>query len=227
LCEPVGKPRAQMTTMGAATPVSASVVNEERVVVVQEAGETGWWTYDKPLPPHIRVCASAREAMNAEFDAALVVTDRLLDGDEEAALLANGVLYRPKTLVLGIGCNRGTPAEEIEETIVTALAELGLSWKSVRNVATIDLKKDEEGLLAVCAKYRWKLAVYTPDELNRVPLRNPSDTVYRYTGAYGVSEPAALLSAGASDWLLEKRKSGNVTISVARVSLPAPEGAAV
>jgi cobalt-precorrin 5A hydrolase len=50
-----------------------------------------------------------------------------------------------------------------------------------------------------------------------VQIKNPSDTVFKYTGAYGVSEPAALLSSGASDWLLEKRKSGNVTISVARI----------
>jgi cobalt-precorrin 5A hydrolase len=41
--------------------------------------------------------------------------------------------------------------------------------------------------------------------------------VYRYTGAYGVSEPAALLSAGAETWLMEKRKSVNVTISIALV----------
>jgi cobalt-precorrin 5A hydrolase len=203
-----------------ATPVSASVVNEERIAVVQEAGETGWWTYDRPLPEHIRVYARAHEAMQAEFDAALVVTDRLLDAEEEAALLANGMLYRPKTLVLGIGCNRGTSAEEIEQTIVETLSELELSIKSVRNIATIDLKKDEQGLLKVCNKYKWKLETYTPDELNRVPLKNPSDTVFKYTGAYGVSEPAALLSSGASDWLLEKRKCGNVTISVARIPRP-------
>jgi cobalt-precorrin 5A hydrolase len=200
-----------------ATPVSAAVVNEERVAVVQEAGETNWWNYDKPLPEHIKVYGSTGEAMKAPFDAALVVTDRLLSEEEEVALLSNGVLYRPKTVVLGIGCNRGTSAEEIEQVIHDSLMELNLSIKSVRNVATIDLKKDEEGLLAVCRKYKWNLQTYTPEQLNEVPLKNPSDTVYKYTGAYGVSEPAALLSSGASDWLLEKRKSGNVTISVARV----------
>jgi cobalt-precorrin 5A hydrolase len=200
-----------------ATPVSASVVNEERVAVVQETGETNWWTYDKPLPEHIRVYGSAEKAMQSEFDATLVVTDRLLSLEEENALLSNGVLYRPKSLVLGIGCNRGTTAEEIEQVVLDALAELRLSRKSVRNVATIDLKKDEQGLLEVCNKYKWNLVTYKPEELNQVDLRNPSDTVYKYTGAYGVSEPAALLSSGASDWLLEKKKSGNVTISIARV----------
>lgn len=207
-----------------ATPVSAAVVNEERIAVVQEAGEPNWWTYDKPLPSHIAVYGSAAEALSAEFDAALVVTDRLLSGTEEAALLANGVLYRPKTLVVGIGCNRGTPADEIEAVVAEAIRESGLSLRSVRNLATIDLKKDEAGLLEVCEKYGWPLATYPPERLNEVPLRNPSETVFKYTGAYGVSEPAALLSSGAVDWLMEKKKSGNVTVSIARIPFAASAG---
>ncbi|WP_199616028.1 cobalt-precorrin 5A hydrolase [Paenibacillus alkalitolerans] len=212
----------QIESFEKATPVSASVVNEERIAVVQEAGETDWWTYDKPIPPHITVYRTADEAMKAEFDAALVITDRLLTGEEEEALLNNGVLYRPKTLVVGIGCNRGTPAAEIEQVILETMRELKLSPKSIRNLASIDLKKDEPGLLELCAKYKWKLETYTPQQLNQIPLRNPSETVYKYTGAYGVSEPAALLSAGAEDWLMEKRKSGNVTVSVARVPRQRP-----
>jgi len=207
----------QIESFEHATPVSAAVVNEEPVVVVQEAGEANWWSYDKPLPSHITVVDTAAEAMDLAFNAALVVTDRLLAEDEERVLLRNGVLYRPKSLVLGIGCNRGTPQEEIEAVIRETLAAEGLSFKSVRNIATIDLKGDEAGLLAVCAKHGWPLTLYTPEELNRVELRNPSETVFKFTGAYGVSEPAAFLSAGADEWVLEKKKAGNVTISIARV----------
>jgi cobalt-precorrin 5A hydrolase len=207
-----------------ATPVSAAVVNEERIAVVQETGEPHWWTFDKPLPEHIQVYRNAENALQAEFNAALVVTDRLLTVEEEQVFLGNGVLYRPKSLVLGVGCNRGTSAEEIEQVMKQALTDLKLSIRSVRNVATIDLKKDEEGLLQVCEKYGWELVTYTPDELNTVTLKNPSDTVYKYTGAYGVSEPAALLSSGAKEWLLEKRKDGNVTVSVARIPFESREG---
>ncbi len=201
-----------------ATPVSAAVVNEEPVVVVQESGERNWWQYDKPLPDHIR-CVTTEEAMATagSWNAALVITHRLLTAEEERTLLANGVLYRPQTIVLGIGCNRGTPQEEIEAVVVQTLAELNLSIKSVRNVATIDLKKDEQGLLALCAKYGWELVTYTPAELNEIEIPSPSETVFKYTGAYGVSEPASMRSAGASELLLEKKKSGNVTLSIALV----------
>ncbi|RAL26294.1 cobalt-precorrin 5A hydrolase [Thermoflavimicrobium daqui] len=207
----------EIESFAKATPVSAAVVNEERVLVIQESGETNWWTYDKPIPDHIRTVRSMEEASNHPFDATLVVTHRLLTPDEEERFLANGVLYRPKVLVLGIGCNRGTTLQEIEQVVQETLLESQLSIKSVRNIATIDLKKDEQGLLALCKKYGWHLESYTPSELNKVPLEHPSETVYKYTGAYGVSEPAALLSAGASKWILPKKKSGNVTISIAMV----------
>ncbi|MBG9796295.1 cobalamin biosynthesis protein [Brevibacillus laterosporus] len=201
------------------TPVSASVVNEEKVAIIQEAGESGWWPYpDKPLPGHFQVYHSMAEAWNDTFKAALVITPRLLTVEEQARFLENGVVYRPKTIVLGVGCNRGTSAEEIEQVILQILEQQGLSVKSVRNIATITLKQDEAGLLAVCQKYGWKLIAYTPEQLNEMPMTERSETVYKFTGAYGVSEPAALRCAKAETPFLAKQKNGNVTLSIALVN---------
>jgi cobalt-precorrin 5A hydrolase len=196
------------------TPVSASVVNEEKVAVIQESGEKGWWHYDTLIPGNINSYSSIEEAEKDGFQAALVVTHRLLK-EEEKHVLDNGVLYRPKNIVLGMGCNRGTSASEIESVMLETLEELQFSVKSVKAISTIDLKKDEEGLLQVAKKYGLEFSYYTPEELNEVEIKNPSETVFKYTGAYGVSEPAALLKSGASELYLEKKKSGNVTISVA------------
>ncbi|WP_281885187.1 cobalt-precorrin 5A hydrolase [Paenibacillus sp. YYML68] len=195
------------------TPVSASVVNEERVAVVQESGEPNWWVYDTPLPPSIRTYGDVRSALEDEPQGALVVTHRLLEPQEEP-ILANGVLYRPKVIVLGIGCNRGTSAEEISTVIRETLEELRFAWRSVKAVCTIDLKKDEPGLLDVCRTNGWPFICYTPEELNELPIDDPSDTVFKFTGAYGVSEPAAKRYAGCAQLALTKKKSGNVTISV-------------
>lgn len=49
-------------------------------------------------------------------------------------------------------------------------------------------------------------------------IDSPSETVFKYTEAYSVSEPAAYLYSGAHTLLLNKKKSGNETISVARIS---------
>lgn len=200
------------------TEVSAAVVNEERVHIIQEAGELGWWPYAKPLPVYLKVFNSLEAARQQPFDAALVITPRLLTKDETKQFLTRGVLYRPKVIVVGVGCNRGTSAKEIEHVIMHTLNTVQLSMKSVRNVATIDLKADEPGLLELCARHKWPLVTYTAEQLNQVSIPNPSDTVFKHVGAYGVSEPAALLSSDAKDFVVEKVRSGNVTVSICIVS---------
>jgi cobalt-precorrin 5A hydrolase len=195
------------------TPVSASVVNEERVAIVQESGEKDWWIYPAPIPEQIQVYPSISEALAAKPQAALVITHRNLTV-EEAPILENGIVFRPKTIVLGIGCNRGTTAEEIEQVIIDTLDELRFSMKSVKAICTINLKKDEAGLLEVVEKYGWEFVYYSPEELNKTEIEQPSDTVFKFTGAYGVSEPAVRIYSKAENLHVVKKKSGNVTISV-------------
>lgn len=195
------------------TPVSAAVVNEEQIAIIQESGERHWWDYDKPLPKHIKVYKNINEAKQANPDAVLMISHRLLT-NEEKEFLANGVLYRPKVIVLGIGCNRGTSSQEIETVIHETLREINVSVKSVKAIATIEIKKDEKGLREVAQKYNWDFVFYHPEQLNRVPIDVPSETVFKFTGAYGVSEPAAKLYSGSNHLLVKKKKSGNVTISV-------------
>ncbi|WP_066368878.1 cobalt-precorrin 5A hydrolase [Neobacillus fumarioli] len=199
------------------TPVSAAVVNEEKIAIIQESGEKDWWQHERPLPKNIMVYDSIQKALQSHPDAALVITHRILS-EEEKQILHKGVLYRPKVIVLGIGCNRGTSSEEIEAVINETLAELHFSKKSVKALCTIDLKKDEAGLIEVAVKNKWEFVYYTREELNSIKIEEPSETVFKYTGAYGVSEPAARLYSRAEKLELVKKKSGNVTISVAVIS---------
>jgi cobalt-precorrin 5A hydrolase len=88
-------------------------------------------------------------------------------------------------------------------------------------MASIDLKADEEGLLEASRRFGLPVKFYPADELNEVDFPHPSQVVYRHTGAYGVSEPAAIKSANGGQLLVEKHKSGNVTISIALVNFAA------
>lgn len=195
------------------TAVSASLVNQEKVVIVQESGEKQWWEHETAIPANIFQYTTITEASAANPQAALIVTHRQLSKKEEA-VLENGILYRPKVIVLGIGCNRGTSTEELEQVIAETLHELQFSPRSIKALCTIALKKDELCILEVIQKFGWEFVYYTADQLNQVQLEEPSETVYKYTGAYGVSEPAAKLYSGAKELCLTKKKSGNVTISV-------------
>lgn len=200
------------------TAVSAHVVNQEPVAFVQETGENTWWTRDVPLPANVRRFPSTDGVDPERFRAVLLVTDRDLSKFADA-LIARAVVYRPKSLVIGVGCDRGTPAGRLEEGIRKVLADAGLSIRCVRNLAAISLKADEAGLLDLCRKNGWRLDTYTPDQINAIRNRvpNPSEMVLKHTGAVGSAEPAALLSSGAPALIVEKVKMPQMTVAVARV----------
>lgn len=134
-----------------------------------------------------------------------------------ASAAANGV-------ALGLGCDRGTPADTIARAIDEALARAGASLADVHAVASIDLKADEAGLLELAARRGWTIAFHPAAALAAVAVPNPSETVRRYTGTPSVSEAAALLAAGAdlTALIVEKHKlrgadGRNATVSVARM----------
>jgi cobalt-precorrin 5A hydrolase len=191
------------------TKVSAAVVNEEPIAFVQETGEKTWWKRETPLPKNIQI-TTLDDAKNSK--AVLLVTDRLI----EDPILERAVVYRPKSLVLGIGCDRGITCEQLEEFVQGTLREHRLSFKSVRNVATVDVKRDEVGLQEFCRKHKFDLVCYTSDQLKEIKAPNPSATVEKYVGTPGVSEPAAMLSSGG-DLIVPKQKTSMMTLAVARV----------
>ena len=175
----------------------AAVVNAAPVVFVQETGEPSWWPETAALPEGVSY-ATALDAIDpARYEILLIATDREL-GASHPAHWANAVVYRPRSLVLGLGCDRGAPTELVVRGIQALLARHGLSARSVKAIATIDKKRDEVAFLDVAARFGWPLVTYTAAELDAVPgIATPSDVVLHHVGTRGVAEPAALLAAGA------------------------------
>ena len=136
-------------------------------------------------------------------------------------LIANGTdnkLYlRPKNLVIGIGCNSGTSAGEIEDVVRKSFDKNNLSFDSIHSVATIDIKGDEAGLVEFSKKYGLEITTFSPEELNQVPGINVSNAAFKATGAQAVAEPASLLASHADALILSKQKSGNVTVAAAKL----------
>ena len=200
------------------TAVSAALVNGESVGIYQDAGEKNWWPKTKPLPDNVRIFTTIEALTQSNSQAGLIVTDRILDNEHQALLPHNTVIYRPKSLVVGIGCNRGTRFAEIEESVNRVFSEQGLSIKSIRNIATITLKKNETGLLEFARKYRLQIEYFDKETLCGVNFpSSPSAAALRHVGTPAVCESAALLSSG-SDSLIVPKVSCNraVTIAVAR-----------
>lgn len=201
------------------TAVAAAVVNGDSVGVVQDAGETRW---REALPASMAVYPSLQALVAAAPHAAIIVSDRAVC--LPLTLARRAAIYRPRTLVLGIGCSSGATDGEIGELIDEALALERLNPLSVACVASLDLKASEPGLLALLEGRGWPLVTYTAAELESVPGHwNRSELVRRAVGCSGVAEPAALRCAGTEELLVRKRKSARATIAIARRAGGEPE----
>jgi cobalt-precorrin 5A hydrolase/precorrin-3B C17-methyltransferase len=190
-----------------------------------------------PLPPTV-VATSPEPGVPA-----ILVTDRVLSPDhcdnskkplgqpdnskKRPGRPASGsdgptVIYRPSSLFVGLGASRGVPTAEVGALIDQALDEAGLSPRSVRAAATIDLKQDEPGLVAAVRARGWPLITFPAADLATVPVPHPSDTVRAAVGTPSVAEAAALLAATHSNpispdsLIVPKRISAHATVAVAR-----------
>ena len=142
----------------------------------------------------------------------VLVTEQVLKVDR-------GLVYHPRTLVAGVGCERGVPAEDVIELIDFALRSENLSPRSLAAIATLDLKADEPALLEAAAHYGVPLRLFTVEELNRERYRlvNPSSVVEAEVGTPSVAEAAAL-KAGAL--VVPKLKSERVTCAIGHALRP-------
>jgi cobalt-precorrin 5A hydrolase len=118
-----------------------------------------------------------------------------------------------KPLTLGIGCRRGVSAEQIAAAVTHTLAGRPLS--DVHEVATVDLKADETGLLAYCETHTLPLRVFARADLaGRAYVTQPSDWVQQNVGLPGVCEPCALLASPRGELIVPKTALNGVTVAV-------------
>ncbi|MGP4049097.1 precorrin-3B C(17)-methyltransferase [Streptomyces sp. 2A115] len=170
-------------------PVEGDVAGVTRALLDGEPvglhAELAW-----PLPP-LAVAPRGRYAIR--------VTDRAL------APAAHEVILRPPSLVVGVGASKGAPVEEVLGLVEDSLRDAGLSAKCVAELATVDAKADEPGILGAAERLGVPVVTYSAEELAKVDVPNPSDAPLAAVGTPSVAEAAALLRGG--ELLVPKRKS--------------------
>jgi cobalamin biosynthesis protein CbiG len=202
----VAHPRSRLATVMAAT------VNGEPVGIVADDGCD--WPADAASPWWVR-CDDWQAGRDRGLGALVLLTTR-----EPAAELWDSfrdvAVYHPRSLVVGVGCNRGTPAGEIRDAIVATLRDAGLAQSAIACLATVTAKADEPGLVDVARVAGWPLAIVSGDDIRDAgEPPNPSEHARRALGVPGVAEPAAMLVAGSPSLLVPKRRFANVTVAVA------------
>lgn len=126
----------------------------------------------------------------------------------------------PKVYYLGIGCRRNTPLEKIEDLVLKQLDLLKISLKAVKQISSVDLKKDELGLLAFASKNGIPTEFYTAEELAAVPGEfTASKLVKSVVGVENVCERSAVLAAEQGEIVLRKTSLNGVTLAIAQKTI--------
>ncbi|MFE9437465.1 precorrin-3B C(17)-methyltransferase [Streptomyces sp. NPDC006602] len=137
--------------------------------------------------------------VTSEGSYAIRLTDRLVEPAEHEVVL------RPPSLVVGVGASKGAPVDEVLELVEAALREAGLSARSIAELATVDAKAGEPGIVEAAERLGVPLVTYSAEELAEVDVPNPSEAPLAAVGTPSVAEAAALVRGG--ELLVSKRKS--------------------
>ncbi len=142
--------------------------------------------------------------------------------------------YRRPIYVMGIGCDRGCPENQITELVTDSLKSTNLPPDPVTgdtfvSIASIELKSDEQGLLRFSERQKLPIGFFSATRLNQYTdlLSYKSEIIFRETGCYGVAEAAALAAAEdiagtKAELIITKQKNTRATFAVARAFRQSP-----
>ncbi|WP_051617126.1 cobalamin biosynthesis protein [Desulfonatronovibrio hydrogenovorans] len=190
------------------------------------------------LPVGVAVRAIAGHTGHKTIDPAVVVVDvggrwaiSLLSGHEgganKLALEAANILgcepvittstEAEKDIVVGVGCRKGVQAGDVMHALHHCLDKTGVNVSRVRLLVSVDIKKNEPGLVLAAEKLDIPLYFLASAMIRNIPLNTAeSKFVMDKVGLPGVAEPCALLSARNPELILGKTVCNSVTIAIAR-----------
>ena len=166
------------------------------------------------IPGELEVCDLPDEELAGlqGTNVALITPDAELSADPDAPLR-----LIPRCVILGMGCRKGKSYEELRGFAEETLRELGLGREAVCAIASIDVKKEEPGLVSLAADLGVPLQTFSAEELEKTELENwtfmESDRVREYVGTGNVCERAAA-AAGTGKILRGKTAKDGMTICV-------------
>lgn len=195
------KQNLYISSLPMAKAVSAAVLDEEPVGLVT----------DFPILGKIPAELSLMEE-NTPFEGTCGIRIAL---NEQSRPFRQTLHLIPRIVAVGIGCRKGVKKEEIAQAVTQALESHHISPHALLQIATIDLKAKEPGLLEFAKELGIKLATYSAGELKRVEgAFTPSAFVREVTGVDNVCERAAVLASAGK--LIQKKKGGNgITVALA------------
>lgn len=120
----------------------------------------------------------------------------------------------PKCIIIGIGCKRGTSKEKLASTLFSVLEANNISPHSIARIASIDVKKDEEGLLNLAKELDVPIDFYSAEKLSQVEGDfSVSTFVESVVGVSNVCERSCMCHE-STQLIVPKTASDGVTVAV-------------
>ena len=163
--------------------------------------------------------SDAKDTDNAELDESAKETD--IEKSKACFTISfrkdkseSGVLNLiPKCIVIGVGCKKGTPYEKLWAFVEDKLSEHNIDKRAVGVLASVDIKKEEEGLIRVAKELEAEFKVFSSDVLMAQEGEfTASEFVKSITGTDNVCE-RAVAACGCKKIIVTKESSDGMTFA--------------
>ena len=189
----------------------SAFVNREPTALLMDIRDAGTDFLERTLPDHVTIVNSIDEVTPKRFRLLIQVTPYIIDTPPGVL----DVCYVPKVGVLGFGlASHPANYEHILEEIDEAITDNDI-MPCYKRFCTIDVKRDEEFCAKLQKETNSELVYYTAEELAKVEVPNPSETVEKHVGTPSVCEAAAILGSNHGKLILPKIKGKNWTAALA------------
>ncbi len=203
--------RFNWQTLHATNPAIFAFVNQKPTALLLDIHDEGTNYLERTLPPHVTIVNDISDVSSDKFELAIIVSYKHYESIKGVIMLQ----YVPKVLTVGIGlAHHAQPVEDILNDINQLMVTSELEASAIKKYATIDLKADEPVVKYLQAKDT-EVVFYTADELSKVDVPTPSETVAAHVGTPSVCEAAAILSSNNGKLIIQKVKGQNWTAAFA------------
>lgn len=192
----------EIENMGNAKIITSKIVNGEIIGIYSDL------PLNFDLPDNIKPINNLNEI--DEYSGIIIVSNKIIESSKPYVRLI------PKNIILGLGAKKGIPAERFISAIKKSLEICNLDPKSIKKIATVDIKKEDKDIQDVSRFLNVSIDYIKREDILRIEDDfEKSDFVKDSIGVGAVCEPVAYLSSNKKGRFISKKKSyGDITIAI-------------
>ena len=224
-----------LTEREAAKQISAAVLDGKQVGLwIGEGLVFKQEDFQKSCLKELILCGSKEELYSfAEEHPVIVITKTAEEGRQFVESLAGSLwgdvrnnvcgcerkpcilLLYPINITAGVGCRKQISKELFEKGLNDVLEGYGLEPTQLKQLASIDLKKEEPAILAYAQKYKVPFATYPAEQLEKITeVSATSRFVKQVTGVDNVCERAVRTADADGELLCPKCIRAQMTVAL-------------